>query len=99
MDCDSSWSFHPFSCGAVQSPYARLTCAVPYLATSASSPSVIDGCALSASMSTASLVELSLAMPATVSHRPPPPNSPQTNQIQTRHSERSATPPHPPTFS
>src|SRR3984957_3423192 len=97
MDCESSWSFHPLSCGALQSPYPPLACAVPYLATSASSPSVIDGCALSASMSTASLVEFSLAMPATLSHRPPPPNSPPANQEQTRHFERSVAPPHPTT--
>src|SRR3984957_20556404 len=96
MDCESSWSFHPLSCGAVQSPYARLTCAVPYLATSASSPSVIDGCALSASMSTASLVEFSLAMPATLYHPPQPPTPRQTKQDQTRHLERPVAPPAPP---
>src|SRR5260370_23210099 len=54
MDWARSLSFQPLRFVPVQSPYARLTCAVPYLATSASSASVIDGCALSASISTAS---------------------------------------------
>src|SRR3954471_3840948 len=40
----------------------RLTCAVPYLATSASRPSTIAGRALSASIRTASLSVTSLAM-------------------------------------
>src|SRR5262249_56592979 len=43
IDCASSWSFQPFRLVPVQSPYARLTCAVPYLAISASSPSVMPG--------------------------------------------------------
>src|SRR5215469_17365672 len=60
IDCASNWSFQPFRLVPVQSPYARLTCAVPYLATSASSPSVMLGWALSASISTASLAALSL---------------------------------------
>src|SRR6266404_1834061 len=54
MDWARSLSFQPLRFIPVQSPYARLTCAVPYLATSASSAYVIDGCALSASISTAS---------------------------------------------
>src|SRR5215831_8956464 len=62
IDCASNWSFQPRRLVPVQSPYARLTCAVPYLATSASSASVIEGWALSASMSTASLAVLSLTM-------------------------------------
>src|ERR1700729_4516319 len=62
MDWARSWSFQPFRLVPVQSPYARLTCAVPYLATSASSPSVMEGWALSASMSTASLAAFSLTM-------------------------------------
>src|SRR5690349_19487059 len=45
----------------------RLTVAVPYLAISASRPSTTAGCALSASMSTASLVDC-VAMPVS----PPP---------------------------
>src|SRR5580693_3413347 len=62
MDWARSWSFQPFRLVPVQSPYARLTCAVPYLATSASSPSVMEGWALSASMSTASRTAFSLTM-------------------------------------
>src|SRR5215472_11781295 len=60
IDWASSRSFHPFRLVPVQSPYARLTCAVPYLATSASKSSMIAGCALSASISTASLAAFSL---------------------------------------
>src|SRR5215471_7530892 len=60
IDWASSRSFHPFRLVPVQSPYARLTCAVPYLATSASRSSMIAGCALSASISTASLAAFSL---------------------------------------
>src|SRR5689334_9880208 len=60
IDCASNWSFQPLRLGPVQSPYARLTCAVPYLAISASSASTMPGWALSASMSTASLAALSL---------------------------------------
>src|SRR5215469_8418235 len=43
IDCASNWSFQPFRLVPVQSPYARLTCAVPYLATSASNGSVMPG--------------------------------------------------------
>src|SRR6266498_1722479 len=64
MDWSSSRSFQPFRLVPVQSPYARLTCAVPYFATSASSPSTIAGQALSESISTASLAAFSLATPS-----------------------------------
>src|SRR5215475_7492037 len=60
IDWASNQSFHPFRLAPVQSPYARLTCAVPYLATSASRSSMIAGWALSASISTASLAAFSL---------------------------------------
>src|ERR1035438_7144889 len=63
MDWASSWSFQPLRLVPVQSPKARFTWAVPYLATSASNSSIMVGCALSASMSTASLAgEFSLTM-------------------------------------
>src|ERR1035437_767518 len=62
MDWSRSWGFQTFSLLLVPLPQARLTCAVPNLATSASSPSVMEGCALSASMSTASLAVLSPVM-------------------------------------
>jgi hypothetical protein len=43
--------------GVVQSPYARLTVALPFFAISASRASMIVGVVLSPSMRTASLVE------------------------------------------
>src|SRR4051812_18316539 len=50
-------SFQPRRFGVVQSPYARLTVALPYFAISASRASMIVGVVLSPSMSTASLME------------------------------------------
>ena len=50
-------SFQPRRLGVVQSPYARLTVALPYFAISASRASMIVGVVLSPSMRTASLLE------------------------------------------
>jgi hypothetical protein len=52
----SNSSFQPASCGVVQSPYARLTVGVPYLAISSSSSEVTFAVVLSESMRTASRV-------------------------------------------
>src|SRR4051794_7743486 len=60
----SSSSFQPPRCGVVQSPYARLTVGVPYLAISSSSSVVTLEVELSASMSTASRVVSSVGTAA-----------------------------------
>ena len=52
----SSSSFQPTRCWVVQSPYARLTVGVPYLAISSSSSAVTLAVVLSESISTASRV-------------------------------------------
>src|SRR5688572_16604580 len=57
MACALIASFQPRRLGVVQSPYARLTVALPYLAISARRASMIVGVVLSPSMRTASLAE------------------------------------------